>query len=160
MSHEFAFDQRLPLLHILLLSIHYWLPDGKIAYRQIDADSHEEMLHATNHTVLPQFMHIENQAFPHSITRYHFIENELKDKRHITKAQLKDMLLTKYPQGLCFHNYAENFGTTKSMILAPREGTIEICWGGQAKNCWQIYDIAKPMATTLTEMQIEIDPLP
>ena len=46
------------------------------------------------------------------------------------------------------------------MILAPREGTIEICWGGQAKNCWQIYDIAKPMATTLTEMQIEIDPLP
>ena len=53
--------------------------DGKIAYRQIDADSHEEMLHATNHTVLPQFMHIENQAFPHSITRYHFIENELKD---------------------------------------------------------------------------------
>lgn len=134
--------------------------DGKIAYRQIDADSHEEMLHATNHTVLTQFMHIENQAFPHSITRYHFIENELKDKRHITKAQLKDMLLTKYPQGLCFHNYAENFGTTKSMILAPREGTIEICWGGQAKNCWQIYDIAKPMATTLTEMQIEIDPLP
>ena len=74
--------------------------------------------------------------------------------------RLKDMLLTKYPQGLCFHNYAENFGTTKSMILAPREGTIEICWGGQAKNCWQIYDIAEPMATTLTEMQIEIDPLP
>lgn len=131
--------------------------NGHIAFRQIDSGSQEQMLHATNHTVLPEFMHLEKQAFSHSIGRYQYIKNELGDKTHITKSQLKDMLLTKYPQGLCFHNYAESFGTTKSMIISPRNGTIEICWGGRAENTWNIYNIFQPIPSGTKEIQIEFD---
>lgn len=131
--------------------------DGHIAFRQIDTYSQEQMLYATNHTVLPEFIHLEKQAFLHSIRRYQYIKNKLEDKLNITKSQLKNMLLTKYPQGLCFHNYKENFGTTKSMIISPRDGTIEICWGGRVENNWNIYDISQPIISKVKNIQIEFD---
>lgn len=131
--------------------------DGHIAFRQIDSHSQEDMLYATNHTVLPEFTHFEERAFSHSIQRYQYIGDELKGKTSITRTRLKGMLLTKYPQGLCFHNYAESFGTTKSMIISPRDGTIEICWGGREENAWNQYDISKPIPSQSKDIQLAYD---
>lgn len=131
--------------------------NGRVAYRQIDSDNKEKMLHATNHTVLPEFLHLEKQAFSHSIGRYQYIEHELKDKQTITRSEIKTMLLSKYPQGLCFHNYAQSFGTTKSMILSPADGTIEICWGGRIENTWKLYDISQPILSDVYDIKIMFD---
>lgn len=115
--------------------------DGKIAVKRSSDKEHEALLYTTNHAVLPEFKHLEPKAFRHSIGRYQFIEKQLKGKNNITRNQLKSMLLGKYPEGLCFHNYRESFGTTKSILLSPFEGTLEICWGGRFENHWRKYDL-------------------
>lgn len=39
--------------------------------------------------------------------------------------------MAKYPDGLCCHYFEEFFGTTKSMVISPTDGTIKLCWGGR-----------------------------
>lgn len=131
--------------------------DGQKAVHQIDIHSFQQMLHATNHSVLPEFMHLEKQAFTHSIGRYQYIEKELQCQTAMTREKLKDMLLDKYPEGLCFHNYQESFGTTKSMIISPVDGTIEICWGGRKENGWNQYHISHSFNNQISEIHIHID---
>lgn len=131
--------------------------DGQHAIKQIDSNGYKQMLHATNHSVLPEFMNFESHAFSNSIERYNYIKMKLKNRKNITKNYLKDMLLTKYPKGLCFHNYIESFGTTKSMIISPLDGTIELCWGGQIENAWRLYDISKPLNNEMAEIKINIE---
>lgn len=100
---------------------------GKKTIRCMSAS--DAMLFTTNHAVLEDDKHMDKGAFKHSIHRYQYIEKTLSGKRDITRNTLKEMLLSDYPDGLCFHNYNESFGTTKSMILSPFDKTIEICWG-------------------------------
>ena len=52
------------------------------------------------------------------------------------------MLLAPYPNGLCCRFYQDFFGTTKSMILDPMDGIIELCWGGRAENGWHTYRLS------------------
>lgn len=131
--------------------------DGKFAVKRVEAKDQESLLFTTNHVVLPQFKHLEPQAFRHSIGRYQYIEKELKDKKNITREQLKTMLLEKYPNGLCFHHYRESFGTTKSILLSPLEKTLEICWGGRLENQWLKYDLHSAEADEEFEIELSID---
>ncbi|MGL6199311.1 MAG: C45 family autoproteolytic acyltransferase/hydrolase [Lachnospiraceae bacterium] len=128
--------------------------DGRFAVKKLSADSQEQSLWATNHAVLPELASIEPQAFRHSIQRYDWIAKQLKDAGSITKEQMKQMLLSKYPDGLCCHYYEEYFGTTKSMVISPADGTIDLCWGGRAENGWKTYDISKPLAESTHPIEI------
>ena len=101
----------------------------------------EALLFTTNHAVLDDYKHLESGAFKHSVRRYQYIEGKLSNKTDITRNTLKEMLLSDYPEGLCFHHYRESFGTTKSMILSPFDNTIELCWGGLARNTWRCYSL-------------------
>ncbi|MFB8733286.1 hypothetical protein ACEQPO_03100 [Bacillus sp. SL00103] len=38
---------------------------------------------------------------------------------------------TEYPDGLAVHNYEELFGTMRTVIFRPEEGTIDYCFGSQ-----------------------------
>lgn len=129
--------------------------DGKKAVKQMEPGDKEQLLYTTNHAVLPDFKHLESEAFSHSIKRFDYIKEELEGKGNISRDKLKEMLLAKYPQGLCFHNYRESFGTTKSMIISPVDGTIELCWGGRPENLWRIYDMKESL--TKEEFRIELN---
>ncbi|MDL2229085.1 C45 family peptidase [Treponema sp. OttesenSCG-928-L16] len=130
--------------------------DGKNAVKRLDPGSPEQLFWATNHAVLPELRALEPQAMVHSTKRYEWIAKELKGSGGITKDRLKEMLLSKYPDGLCCPYFEEYFGTTKSMIISPAEGTIELCWGGRKENGWKVYDIRRPLAEG--QRQIEINP--
>lgn len=117
--------------------------NGKQSFKYINSTDDEAMIHATNHSVLPDLMQLESQVLVHSILRYEYIQKQLVHEQGITKNNLKNMLLSNYPDGLCFHHFKEGFGTTKSMLLSPVDGTIEVCWGGSIKNTWRKYDITK-----------------
>lgn len=114
----------------------------------------ERYLCATNHPVLPGMIPYEPRALSHSIKRYQWIRKELEGFHEITCEKLKNMLLSKYPNGLCCHFYREYFGTTKSMVIDPVDGTIELCWGGRVENGWDKYSISDPLP--FKEKQIEI----
>lgn len=67
------------------------------------------------------------------------------------------MLYAKYPDGLCCHYFEEYFGTTKSMVISPSEGIIDLCWGGRAENGWHAYDITKPLGNSMQDAQINLE---
>ena len=119
--------------------------DGRYEVKKLDGQTPEQVMWATNHAVLPVLAAVEPQALVHSVERYNYIKKQLMGAQNITREQLKGMLLSKYPDGLCCHFYEDFFGTTKSMVISPVDGTIELCWGGRVENGWITYDIKEPL---------------
>jgi len=131
--------------------------DGRTAVKCIHPGSAEQVLYATNHAVLPELANLESQIMAHSARRYEYIQEQLVGRTHVTKQQLKEMLLSRYPDGLCCHYFEEFFGTTKSMVISPADGTIDLCWGGRLENGWQSYDITLPLPNEATQIQINLE---
>ncbi|RFZ77052.1 linear amide C-N hydrolase [Lacrimispora amygdalina] len=131
--------------------------DGRLAFKKLDADSSQQFLHATNHPVLPELVPYEPKAFVHSAKRYDYITRKLTGASEITRDQLKNMLLSKYPEGLCTHYYEEYFGTTKSMILSPADRSIDICWGGREENGWERFLVSDDMKETVREIGLNFE---
>lgn len=121
--------------------------DGRTAVVRIGPDTAEQLLFATNHSVLPELIPHEPEVMVHSARRYAYIQEQLADKTGVTREKLKNMLLAKYPDGLCCNYFEEFFGTTKSMVISPADGTVELCWGGRQENGWRTYDIREPLKT-------------
>lgn len=130
--------------------------DGKIAQKRIDGASGETYLHATNHPCLESLIPYEPKAFRHSVLRYGLLQKKMENTSLVTVSELKDMLLTHYPEGLCCHYYQEFFGTTKSMIIDPKDGTIEICWGGRKENGWRRYAMGGPFENTERTIELSL----
>lgn len=131
--------------------------DGQTAVKRIGPDSEEQMLCAANHAVLPELAGLEPEVMKHSVRRYAYIQEQLAGRSGITRTQLKNMLLSRYPEGLCCHYYEEFFGTTKSMVISPADGTVELCWGGREENGWKLYDIAQPFSSGADMAQISLE---
>lgn len=132
--------------------------DGKIESVKLDALSELPYIHAENHPVLDRFISIEPEAMAHSLVRHEFIKNTMENGDLVTEDLLKDMLLTHYPDGLCCHYYDDFFGTTKSMIIDPLDGTIQLCWGGRKENGWHSYRLTDPLPFASQEISIESVP--
>lgn len=128
--------------------------DGNREVKIIDASSEQQVLFATNHAVLPKLSRIEPQRMQHSDVRYQFIEAQLTGQKNISCSKLEEMLLAKYPDGLCCPFFDEFFGTTKSMIFSPAEGIVQLLWGGEAANGWRRYDIGQPLETAIGKIKI------
>ena len=131
--------------------------DGHRAVQQVGHGSRERYLCATNHPVLPELISYEPKAMRHSLRRYEWIRHKLDDAAALNSEDLKEMLLSKYPNGLCCHFFNEFLGTTKSMVIDPACGTIELCWGGRRENGWHKYSIEEPMPFTEKEIGISFD---
>ena len=131
--------------------------DGRLSYKKLDSSSSKQFLHATNHPVLPELIPYEPQAFVHSAKRYDYITRTLDGASGVTRDQLKGMLLSKYPEGLCTHYYEEYFGTTKSMILSPADKSIDICWGGREENGWERYKVGDTMKETTRKIGLSLE---
>lgn len=132
--------------------------DGRMAVRRLDETSPRPYIHATNHAVIKELASIEPEAMVHSLRRYEYIENTLDTEEKVTLDQLKEMLLAPYPDGLCCRYYKDFFGTTKSMIIDPKDGIIDLCWGGRRENGWHTYRISDPLPETERTVFIECEP--
>ena len=121
--------------------------DGRMAVKRIQNGDAEGYLCATNHPVLPELIPYEPKAMRHSLVRYQWVQEQLNGAKDVTKDKLKTMLLSEFPNGLSCHYYKDFFGTTKSMVIDPTSGTIDLCWGGDTANGWRQYDIRQPLPT-------------
>jgi len=131
--------------------------DGRRAVKHISRGEGEQYLCATNHPVLPELIPYEPKAMRHSWQRYEWIRGRLAGAGAVTSKDLQEMLLAPYPDGLCCHCFREFLGTTKSMVIDPAGGTIELCWGGRRENGWHKYSIQAPLAFTENEIEISFD---
>ncbi len=130
--------------------------DGRMAVKTIDRDSGEQALYATNHPVLEELIPYEPQAFVHSIRRYDNITAFLERHRQgITAGQLKAFFLTPYPEGLSCSYYSQFFGTTKTMVLDPVQGSLSLCWGGRPENGWHDFSFSDPFPQETASIEIQ-----
>lgn len=131
--------------------------DGRTASKAIDPDTKDQYLHATNHPHLPELAIYEPNIMKHSLVRYQSIRQMAESSSSITADDVKKLLLAPYPDGLCCHYYEDFFGTTKSMIIDPIDGTIELCWGGRVENGWNRYAITDPLQEETRDIQISLE---
>lgn len=127
--------------------------DGRSAHRLVHDT--KEYLCATNHVVLDALKPFETVAMSNSINRVKTIQSFIDAQVSIGSNDLKALLLTSYPEGLCCHDYKAFFGTTKSMIMDLNDGTIDVCWGGLTENGWQTYGFAEPIENSTRPIQIQ-----
>lgn len=132
--------------------------DGKTAVCRIDNTKETPYLHASNHPVMDELIALEPYGMANSIKRYDYMKNFAESKDTISVNDLKNILLSPYPNGLCCHHYKDFFGTTKSMVIDPMDGTIQICWGGREENGWHTYRLSDPLP--YSEHKITINNVP
>lgn len=133
--------------------------DGRKAVKKIGPGTEKQYLHATNHALLEELIPYEPQAMDNSILRYEAIKSFVSSSGgNLNQESLKQFLLTPYPRGLSCPYYSDFFGTTKSMVLDPLDGTLELCWGGRIQNGWQHFSFKEPWRQETIPVQIEDRP--
>lgn len=131
--------------------------DGAKEWKAIDASTDEQYLHSTNHAHLPKIKQLSPMAMEHSACRYDFINKYMAGAEKLTATDLKSLLLSEYPNGLCCHWYEEFFGTVRSMVFDVTAGTVEVCWGGLAENGWTSYSLKENMAEQSRPIYIKVE---
>lgn len=111
--------------------------DGHKAYRFLEDGSSPNSLSATNHAVLPEIKPYEKMLLDNSVKRRNLIENLFIAQEKVSINDLKELLSTPYPQGLCCHYYPEFFGTLRSMVFDTTEQKIDLTFGSARANSWQ-----------------------
>ncbi len=134
--------------------------DGCVAVKQIKGVDQQQYLHATNHVVLSELKQYEPKVMRHSFERYETIRQYFDHAHGVTLNDLKTLLLSQHPQGLCYHYYDEFFGTTKSMVMDLNEGKIDLCWGGLANNGWHTCTVARPLDEGLQSVELSPEKSP
>jgi len=123
--------------HVALVEIF----DNHRAICQIDNNSRQGYIAATNHIHLPELRQLEPWAMQNSVCRLETIKKSLQHKTEVSADFIKALLLREYPNGLKVSHYQCSFGTIKSMIFNLEECSVEICWGGVSDNHWKRYSL-------------------
>lgn len=99
-----------------------------------------------------KFVQIANlMVIENSVTRNNNILKLFETNKQVSKNNIKELLSTPYPKGLCCHYYKEFFGTLRSMVFNVTDKTIEMTFGSPQVNAWQTFSVGK-----LEEQQIQV----
>lgn len=104
-----------------------------------DAETH---LSATNHTVLPELTGLEKERIESSLIRRERIENTFEANRIVSKENIRELITTGFPDGLCCHYYEGFFGLLHAVIFDVEHKTLEIVFGSPQNNPWRGFKIA------------------
>ena len=115
--------------------------DGHKAYKILDQNSDETYLSSTNHVLFDDIKPYEKMLIESSVIRNDRIVNLFEKNKLISKNNIKELLSTSYPNGLCCHYYKEFFGTLRSMIFDVTDKTIEMTFGSPQANEWHTFSI-------------------
>ncbi|MGX6979433.1 C45 family autoproteolytic acyltransferase/hydrolase [Vagococcus elongatus] len=119
----------------------YQTVNGVRDYSIVENSSENYSIHVTNHPTFPKTVCEFPYAAQNSLIRYHLLENYLKVSGRKSLSDLKKIFTTLFPRGLYCNYYDEFFGTTKTVVLYPKERKLEICWCGLEKNGWKTYEL-------------------
>lgn len=117
--------------------------DGHKAYEILDGSSEKTYLTSTNHTLFEEIKPYEKMVIQNSVIRNDRIVDLFKKEKRVSKDEIKKLLSTSYPQGLCCHYYKEFFGTLRSMVFDVTDQTIEMTFGSPQVNEWHTFSVEK-----------------
>ncbi|AWB44592.1 peptidase C45 [Paenibacillus sp. CAA11] len=125
--------------------------DGHKAYKILDENHDEAYLSSTNHVLLDDIKPYEKVLIENSVIRNDRIVSLFERNKQISKKNIKELLSTSYPNGLCCHYYREFFGTLRSMIFDTTDRTIEMTFGSPQANEWHTFSVG---AFDMEEMKV------
>lgn len=117
--------------------------DGHKAYEILDSNSEKDYLTSTNHTLFEEIKPYEKMVIKNSIIRNNCIVDLFEKENRISKDDIKELLLTSYPKGLCCHYYKEFFGTLRSMVFDLTDQTIQMTFGSPQFNKWHTFSVGE-----------------
>jgi predicted choloylglycine hydrolase len=134
--------------------------NGMKAVKKIDAQAKDQFICSTNHVHLPELKAYTPMSMKNSLERYKLIYDTLDGKERISPDDLKQLLSTKYPDGLCCHFYDEFFGTLRSMVFDVNDGTVDVCFGSPVINTWHSFKIRDEVRQAVYPVQLEREKAP
>lgn len=127
--------------------------DGEISSERISNKSRKKYICGTNHIVIPSFRKYEPFAMKNSIVRLKTLNNFMEGKKELKEEEVKELFLTKYPEGMTAYYYDDWFGTIKTVVMDTTNRSLAICWFGQKENGWEEYRIGAPFKEGILEKQ-------
>ena len=117
-----------------------------LSVKEVDPQSQHQYLTATNHYTQPDMIqhnkYVNKWLLPNSKTREETIKAFIQSNRsHINIRNIKKLLSSEIPEGLCAHHFTDYFGTLWSMIFDVTEQSIEICFGPPTHNKWYTFSL-------------------
>ena len=120
--------------------------DGHKGYEALENDPTNrarkaDHLAVTNHVVLPDVKPFETELLDNSVKRLAAIERFFDTHATVSVDDLKTLLSTPYPEGLCCHYYPAFFGTLRSMVFDTATRSIEMTCGSPRANAWHRFAV-------------------
>lgn len=123
--------------------------DCNYSVKQISDMDSEGFLFSVNHYRLPemqQFNSLNIGIISHSTQRSTVISSLLESKApEIGTEDMRELLSTIHPNGLCNHYYNDGFGTLWSVIYDATDGTAEACFGAPTHNEYRTFRLDDPI---------------
>lgn len=119
----------------------------------------DKYLFSTNHYSIPYMKTLGHPVTKHSIVRYEAIKSWMEASLpKVTKEELKNILSTRMPDGVCCHHYADGMGTLWSMIFDPMDKSVDICFGSPNKNTWRTFQLNNPAGVAVYSSLLPNEP--
>lgn len=121
--------------------------DGHKGFRVLEENGSEgqtsqaDHLAVTNHVVLDDVKPFETELLDNSVKRLAAIERLFDEHPTVAVDDLKTLLSTPYPDGLCCHYYPVFFGTLRSMVFDTTARSIEMTCGSPRANAWRRFAV-------------------
>ena len=92
-----------------------------------------------------QFNKLNIGIISHSTLRSNSITSTLESNApQIKKEDIRRLLSTPHPNGLCNYYYNDGFGTLWSVIFDVTTGEIEACFGAPTHNEYRVFGLDDP----------------
>ena len=140
--------------------------DGVLSVKRLPDDENESFWFSVNHFRFPDMQGYNKMncgIIVHSKVRETLITDWYKSNQSgITKDNLKTLLATEHPKGLCNPYYNDGFGTLWSMLFNVSKGSVDVCFSAPTHNKYHTFSLNDPVGITEypTIVPISRTPLP
>ncbi len=140
--------------------------DGVLSVSRLTPQDEETFGFSVNHFRLPDMQDYNKMnvgIISHSKVRESLITKWYHAHGpEVTKNDVKSLMASEHPLGLCNHFYNDGFGTLWSMIFNVTKGVVDVCFSAPTHNKYHTFGLDDPVGITEypTKVPINLRPLP
>lgn len=131
------------------------LVDGQLGIRHAELEAGDGYITATNHPLFEEMKQLGIHRMNHSVVRHDLMEKRLRNEQQFNKEDLLRLVQAEYPHGLTVHNYAQSFGTLRSILFNLTDQTMDVCFGSPLTNPWYCVRVGETLPFTTIPVKVE-----
>lgn len=111
------------------------------AVKRIGPESDQQVLISTNHYNHPDMLPYDVGRMWQSVSRQQALEQALQ-RGAVDKEDIRQVLSSPLPEGVCCHYYEDGLGTLWSVIYDVLAGEAEVAFGSPQRNPWRRFGLS------------------